>query len=213
MLKLIEALEDNDDVQNVWANFDISEKEMEAAAARLGPERLRARHDHPRRRPRLAAHRLRRHRDGRPPPPPDRDGRRSRRAAPARSPTRLRHIHDGIARAHRAPAARRARRRGHLPRRQHAHGARPRPRARRRAPRGRAGGPPGPRVPAGHRQAQVTGFGRAEKTPGRVHGRAPARARRRTAEPGDATDALAVALCSRARRLDRRGLAPRGARA
>ena len=33
MLKLIEALEDNDDVQNVWANFDISDKEMEAAAA------------------------------------------------------------------------------------------------------------------------------------------------------------------------------------
>jgi YebC/PmpR family DNA-binding regulatory protein len=33
MLKLIEALEDSDDVQNVWANFDISEKEMEAAAA------------------------------------------------------------------------------------------------------------------------------------------------------------------------------------
>jgi YebC/PmpR family DNA-binding regulatory protein len=33
MLKLMEALEDHDDVQNVWANFDISEKEMEAAAA------------------------------------------------------------------------------------------------------------------------------------------------------------------------------------
>jgi YebC/PmpR family DNA-binding regulatory protein len=33
MLKLIEALEDHDDVQNVWANFDISDKEMEAAAA------------------------------------------------------------------------------------------------------------------------------------------------------------------------------------
>ena len=33
MLKLVEALEDNDDVQNVWANFDISEKELEAAAA------------------------------------------------------------------------------------------------------------------------------------------------------------------------------------
>lgn len=33
MLKLVEALEDNDDVQSVWANFDISEKEMEAAAA------------------------------------------------------------------------------------------------------------------------------------------------------------------------------------
>jgi len=33
MLKLIEALEDNDDVQNVWSNFDISDKEMEAAAA------------------------------------------------------------------------------------------------------------------------------------------------------------------------------------
>jgi YebC/PmpR family DNA-binding regulatory protein len=33
MLKLMEALEDHDDVQNVWANFDISEKEMEAASA------------------------------------------------------------------------------------------------------------------------------------------------------------------------------------
>jgi YebC/PmpR family DNA-binding regulatory protein len=33
MLKLIETLEDQDDVQNVWANFDISDKELEAAAA------------------------------------------------------------------------------------------------------------------------------------------------------------------------------------
>jgi YebC/PmpR family DNA-binding regulatory protein len=33
MLKLIEALEDLDDVQNVWANFEMSDKEMEAAAA------------------------------------------------------------------------------------------------------------------------------------------------------------------------------------
>jgi YebC/PmpR family DNA-binding regulatory protein len=33
MLKLMEALEDHDDVQNVWANFDISDKELEAAAA------------------------------------------------------------------------------------------------------------------------------------------------------------------------------------
>ena len=33
MLKLMEALEDNDDVQNVWANFDIADKELEAAAA------------------------------------------------------------------------------------------------------------------------------------------------------------------------------------
>jgi len=33
MLKLMETLEDQDDVQNVWANFDISEKEMEAATA------------------------------------------------------------------------------------------------------------------------------------------------------------------------------------
>jgi len=33
MLKLIEALEDHDDVQSVWANFDISDKEMEEAAA------------------------------------------------------------------------------------------------------------------------------------------------------------------------------------
>ena len=28
MLKLMDALEDNDDVQNVFANFDISEEEL-----------------------------------------------------------------------------------------------------------------------------------------------------------------------------------------
>ncbi len=33
MLKLIEALEDSDDVQKVWSNFEISDKELEAAAA------------------------------------------------------------------------------------------------------------------------------------------------------------------------------------
>jgi YebC/PmpR family DNA-binding regulatory protein len=33
MLKLMDALEDHDDVQNVWANFDIEEKEIEAAMA------------------------------------------------------------------------------------------------------------------------------------------------------------------------------------
>jgi YebC/PmpR family DNA-binding regulatory protein len=33
MLKLMEALEDNEDTQNVWANFEMSEKEMEEAAA------------------------------------------------------------------------------------------------------------------------------------------------------------------------------------
>jgi YebC/PmpR family DNA-binding regulatory protein len=33
MLKLMEALEDHEDVQNVWANFEMSEKEMEEAAA------------------------------------------------------------------------------------------------------------------------------------------------------------------------------------
>lgn len=33
MLKLMEALEDHDDVQNVWANFDIEDKEIEAAMA------------------------------------------------------------------------------------------------------------------------------------------------------------------------------------
>ena len=30
MLKLMEALEDHDDVQHVYANFDIDEQEMEA---------------------------------------------------------------------------------------------------------------------------------------------------------------------------------------
>jgi len=33
MLKLIDALEDLDDVQNVWSNFDLSEKALEEAAA------------------------------------------------------------------------------------------------------------------------------------------------------------------------------------
>ena len=33
LLKLVEALDDHDDVQNVWDNSDISEAEMEAAAA------------------------------------------------------------------------------------------------------------------------------------------------------------------------------------
>jgi transcriptional/translational regulatory protein YebC/TACO1 len=33
MLKLMEALDDHDDVQHVWANFDISEKEIEASLA------------------------------------------------------------------------------------------------------------------------------------------------------------------------------------
>ncbi len=32
MLRLSEALDDHDDVQNVWSNFDIDEKEMEALA-------------------------------------------------------------------------------------------------------------------------------------------------------------------------------------
>jgi transcriptional/translational regulatory protein YebC/TACO1 len=31
MLKLVEALEDNDDVQKVFANFDISEADMASA--------------------------------------------------------------------------------------------------------------------------------------------------------------------------------------
>ncbi|MGD9906182.1 MAG: YebC/PmpR family DNA-binding transcriptional regulator [Vicinamibacterales bacterium] len=33
MLKLMEAVEDHDDVQNVWSNFDIEEKEIEASLA------------------------------------------------------------------------------------------------------------------------------------------------------------------------------------
>jgi len=31
MLRLIDALEDSDDVQNVWANFDASDEVLEAA--------------------------------------------------------------------------------------------------------------------------------------------------------------------------------------
>ena len=33
MLKLMEALDDQDDVQHVWSNFDIEEKEIEASLA------------------------------------------------------------------------------------------------------------------------------------------------------------------------------------
>jgi transcriptional/translational regulatory protein YebC/TACO1 len=33
MLKLMEALEDHDDTKNVWANFDVEEKEIEASLA------------------------------------------------------------------------------------------------------------------------------------------------------------------------------------
>jgi transcriptional/translational regulatory protein YebC/TACO1 len=33
MLKLMEALEDNEDTKNVWANFDVDEKEIEASLA------------------------------------------------------------------------------------------------------------------------------------------------------------------------------------
>ena len=32
MIKLMEALEEHDDVQNVYANFDIDEAELEAAS-------------------------------------------------------------------------------------------------------------------------------------------------------------------------------------
>ena len=53
MLRLTEVLEDHDDVQNVYSNFDIDEKELEALAlSRAGP----------RHRLRLGAHRLRRNR-------------------------------------------------------------------------------------------------------------------------------------------------------
>jgi len=33
MVKLMEVLEDHDDVQHVWSNFDIEEKEIEASLA------------------------------------------------------------------------------------------------------------------------------------------------------------------------------------
>ena len=33
MVKLMEALDDHDDVQHVWSNFDIEEKEIEASLA------------------------------------------------------------------------------------------------------------------------------------------------------------------------------------
>jgi transcriptional/translational regulatory protein YebC/TACO1 len=38
LLRLLEALEENDDVQHVYANFDIAEKEIEEAIAASGSE-------------------------------------------------------------------------------------------------------------------------------------------------------------------------------
>jgi len=35
MMKILNALEDNDDVQNVFSSFDASDEEMEAALERL----------------------------------------------------------------------------------------------------------------------------------------------------------------------------------
>ena len=33
MMRLMDALDDHDDVQKVWSNFDIEEKEIEASLA------------------------------------------------------------------------------------------------------------------------------------------------------------------------------------
>ena len=33
MVRLMEALDDHDDVQHVWSNFDVEEKEIEASLA------------------------------------------------------------------------------------------------------------------------------------------------------------------------------------
>ena len=33
MIRLTEAFDDHDDVQNVWSNFDVDEKDMEALAS------------------------------------------------------------------------------------------------------------------------------------------------------------------------------------
>jgi transcriptional/translational regulatory protein YebC/TACO1 len=33
MIRLMEAIEEHDDVQHVWSNFDIEEKEIEASLA------------------------------------------------------------------------------------------------------------------------------------------------------------------------------------
>ena len=42
MLRLSEALEEHDDVQNVYSNFDVDEKELEAAGLRPRPrQRMR----------------------------------------------------------------------------------------------------------------------------------------------------------------------------
>ena len=42
MLRLMEQLEDHDDVQNVYANFDIPEEVMAALSSRAGETRIRA---------------------------------------------------------------------------------------------------------------------------------------------------------------------------
>ncbi len=77
LFKLLEALEDSDDVQNVYANFEVSDEVM-AQSERLIRSDPPAREDHatPRTRPRPASHRLGRDRGGGQPPEPCRRRRR-----------------------------------------------------------------------------------------------------------------------------------------
>ena len=77
MLRLSEALEEHDDVQNVYSNFDVDEKEVEMRLA-LGLDDARPGH-----RLRHRAHRLRRDRERRPRAPHDRRGRDSHQPAGA----------------------------------------------------------------------------------------------------------------------------------
>ena len=188
-LNLAEALDDHDDVQNVYADFDISDEELatlEGASV--------SRHDgRPRARSRARATSAGASSSG---------AARGSSTSPTASstPTRRRAIavrlvdHRARARRGAAPArARRRERRGALLREGRAGRGEARPRARRRAARVRARGPRGRRVPPGAREARRRGHGTRRQGAGRPDDARRARVSQ-VAPAADAADALALAV-------------------
>ena len=189
MIKLVQALEDHDDVQNVYANYDIDDALMEqlsacdrrAAILGIDPGHpiLRIR----RRRARRPAGRVPLHRV-----------RRARAAAHGASwPRGWRRSPPGCARSS-TSWRRRGRGRGRVPRRQRALGAAARPLARRGAGGGGRARAARARVRAGDGEARGRRQRRGDQGAGAGDGARAVRAQaaRRAL---DASDALAVAIC------------------
>ena len=203
VLRLLEALDDHDDVQNVWSNFDIPDEVLAAAIRRTDATcRSTCRSDGPLLgsnacsswastpacpvaatgsssvRERLTGHRRRRG-DHRARPP---------------LPERLRMLFTELQKlVGEMQARRRGGRAGLLPdQRPHRHGHGPGRRA------GPGGGRERVRGGAVHRQRGQAGRGRlrwCHEGPGAAHGGRPAGAARSAPSPPDVADALALAVC------------------